>query len=226
MTYNASVFIATPAYEGKVHVQYAISLSETCTALYLNNINPIIKIPTCGSLLVADRNRLLELFWRSGAEYMLCIDSDIGWNHQDVLRMLCYNKDFVAGVYPSRDGINFTFRPALNADGSIAMCPDTKLLKMEYIPAGFMLIKRSVIAKLRADYEHLKFSPKHSTNEDDSGYCIFDTEVYEGEFWGEDYVFCRRVRQSGFDIFVDPSIEFDHAGIKGSLVQALEFKVS
>jgi hypothetical protein len=54
-----------------------------------------------------------------------------------------------------------------------------------------------------------------------SAYCFFDTEVYDGEFWGEDYVFCRRVREAGFDIYVDPLIEFDHAGTVGSLIEIL-----
>ena len=55
----------------------------------------------------------------------------------------------------------------------------------------------------------------------DPGYCFFDTQVYEGEFWGEDFVFCRRAREAGIEIWVDPLIQFDHAGTLGMLIQAL-----
>jgi hypothetical protein len=50
---------------------------------------------------------------------------------------------------------------------------------------------------------------------------LFALEVYEGEFWGEDYVFCRRAAEAGVDIWVDPMIEFNHAGIEGRLFDAL-----
>jgi hypothetical protein len=218
------IFIGTPAYEGKVLVQYAMSLLDLCKILELHGFEPIVRIPTCGSLLVADRNRLVEMFWQSGADYMLCIDNDLGFDPRVVLRMIQSRKDFVAGVYPSRDGLGFTFRPALEEDGRIVMCPETKLLKMEYIPAGFMLISRHMIETMRDKYPELWYSPKDPRSLKESAFCFFDTEVYEGEFWGEDYVFCRRARNAGFDIWVDPLIQFDHAGVKGAFIEVLSDK--
>jgi hypothetical protein len=215
------LFIGTPAYDGKVHVQYAMSLLDTCKLLEMNGIEPIVRVPVGGSLLVADRNRLIQMFWESEAEYMLCIDSDLGWNPYNVLKLIDAKKDFSGGVYPSRDGKGFTFRPIIEPDGKIVMCPETKLLSMEYVPAGFMLISRNVIAKMREKYPELYYSPKDPRSDKESAFCFFDTEVWEGEFWGEDYVFCRRVRETGFDIWVDPLIEFNHAGVHGALIQSL-----
>lgn len=216
-----SVFIATPAYDGKVFVQYAMSLLDTQKVLEMNGYETIVRVPVGSSLLVADRNRLVELFWQSGADYMLCIDNDIGFDARVLLKMLDSKKDFVAGVYPSRDNSGFNFRPVTEEDGRIVMCPETKLLKMQYIPAGFMLISRNVIETMRETYPELWYSPKDPRSQKESAFCFFDTEVWEGEFWGEDYVFCRRARQAGFDIWVDPLIEFDHAGVRGALIQAL-----
>lgn len=215
------LFIGTPAYEGKVYVQYAMALLDTCKLLEANFIEPMVRVPVSGSLLVADRNRLIQMFWESGADYMLCIDNDLGWNPYAVTRLLNSGKDFVAGVYPSRGGQGFIFRPFFEEDGKIAMDEETKLLKMEYIPAGFMMFSRKVIEVMREKYPELYYSPKDPRSQSESAFCFFDTEVYEGEFWGEDYVFCRRVREAGFDILVDPMIEFDHAGMKGALIQSL-----
>lgn len=215
------LFIGTPAYEGKVHVQYAMALLDTCELLRSNFIEPVVRVPVAGSLLVADRNRLIQMFWESECDYMLCIDNDLGWNPYVVPRLLNSGKDFVAGVYPSRMGQGFTFRPETEEDGKIVMCPDTKLLKMNYIPAGFMLFSRKVIETMRNKYPELYYSPKDKRSQTESAFCFFNTEVWEGEFWGEDYVFCRRVRDAGFDIWVDPLIEFDHAGTKGALIQCL-----
>jgi hypothetical protein len=218
------IFICTPAYQGTVHVSYALSLTETTRMLSMHGFQYAIHIPTCGSLLVADRNRLIHAFLESGADYMFCIDSDIGWEPQAVMRMLTANKEFVAGVYPSRDGKTFIFRPFMEEDGKIIQCPETSLLKMQCVSAGFMLIARSAIEKMINKFPHLHFKPKDERNTSGEGYCLFNTELIDGEFWGEDYVFCRRAEEAGIDIWVDPYFYFDHAGVKGSLVEILSDK--
>lgn len=218
----ASVFIATPAFDGRVHVPYALSLSETKEALRAHGHEVKTHLSTSGSLLVAERNRLTQAFWESGCDYMLCIDSDLGWPAQAVIAMLRQSREFVCGVYPARGtgGKEFTFRPALNSDGSIVQ--DRHLLKMEYIPAGFMLIKRAVISRMQESFPELYYCPKDPRNRDKAAFCFFDTEVMDGEFWGEDYVFCRRAREAGADIWCDPLIEFDHAGERGMLLNVLQ----
>jgi hypothetical protein len=218
------IFIATPAFSGQVTVPYALSLAELTLALKANNYEVIPQVVTSGSLLVAERNRLTEAFWQSGCDYMLCIDGDLGYPAQAVLAMLEQNKEFICGVYPARgaDLHAFTFRPCKNEDESIVQ--DKHLLKMEYVPAGFMLISRSAIEKMRNKYPELYYSPKHSKDNSESAYCFFDTEVRDGEFWGEDYVFCRRAREAGIEIWCDPLIEFDHAGTRGMLLNVLADK--
>lgn len=215
------VFIATPCYSSQVHVPYAIALSETCTELASHDIASEIKIHCAGSLLVAERNRLVKSFLESNSTHMLCVDSDLGWPRIAVRAMLSYDVDFVAGVYPTRQENLFLFRPILNPDKSI-LKSEKNLLGMEYIPAGFMLIKRCAIEKMIEKNPELYFKPKDPKLPD--GYALFDTEVRDGEFWGEDYVFCRRAREAGIQIWVDPMIEFDHCGVRASLLNVLTDK--
>lgn len=218
---NPHIMIATPAYDGKVNITYALSFANTLHLLQLHGVQVTPLITASGSLLVAERNRIVEAFWQSKCTHLLFIDSDLGWPHQAVLAMLDAKKDFVAGVYPARgDQHTFLFRPVLNSNGSIVT--DKHLLKMNYIPAGFMLITREAIGKMRDHFPELYYEPKNKqVANPDPGYCLFDTEVYEGEFWGEDFVFCRRAREAGIEIWVDPLIQFDHSGTIGMLIQAL-----
>lgn len=216
------VMIATPAYDGRVHVPYAISLSETTMLLLNNGVQVAYNITTSGSLLVAERNRILKLFMQSDATHLLCVDSDLGWVPQFVLKMLLADKEFIAGVYPGRDGKSFTFRTFNNDNSSIV--EENGLLKMQYIPAGFMLMTRSVIEKLIKKFPELYFEPKHESMKKENGWLFFNTELWDGEFWGEDYVFCRKAREAGVDIWVDPLIQFDHAGVKGKLLDVLTDK--
>ena len=219
-----SIFIATPAFDGRVHIPYALSLAETIFHLRAQNYEVKTHITASGSLLVAERNRAVQAFWDSGCDYMFCIDSDLGWPFQAVLAILEQNKEFICGVYPARGtgGKEFTFRPALNEDETIIQ--EKHLLKMQYVPAGFMIIHRSAIARMRDKFPELYYCPKDPRNNPEPGYCFFNTEIYEGEFWGEDYVFCRRAREAGVEIWCDPLIEFDHAGDRGMLVNVLKPK--
>ncbi len=219
-----SVFIATPAFDGRVHIPYALSLSETIFSLRMHNYEVKTHITASSSLLVAERNRAVQAFWESGCDYMLCIDSDLGWPAQAVLAMLDQDKEFICGVYPARGtgGKEFTFRPVRHEDETIVQ--EKHLLQMLYVPAGFMIIKRSTIEKMREKFPELYYQPKDPCNNPEPGYCFFDTQVWEGEFWGEDYVFCRRVREAGVDIWCDPLIEFDHAGDRGMLLSVIKRK--
>lgn len=214
------LMIATPAYDGKVFVPYAVALSETVLLLAKHNIEVQIHITTSGSLLVAERNRILQTFMDSDCTHILCIDSDLGWPAQAVLAMINHDVEFVAGVYPSRGENSFMFRATLNPDESLIKS-DNNLLSMQYIPAGFMLLKRSAIEKMKEKFPELYYEPKAESMKFAKAWMLFNTEIWEGEFWGEDYVFCRKAREAGIDIWVDPLIEFDHAGTRGALMSVL-----
>jgi len=217
------IMIATPAFSGNVTIPYALSYAQTAAMLSAHGIAVQPFIVSSGSLLVAERNRLVQAFWESDCTHMLCIDADLGWPVQAVLAMLETKKEFIAGIYPARGNTNeFIFRPVKNKQGNIVQDEaHPHLLKMEYIPAGFMLIAKSVILKMREKHPNLYYEPKDKRNNPEPGYCFFNTEIYEGEFWGEDFVFCRNAREAGVDIWVDPLIQFDHAGTIGMLSQAL-----
>lgn len=218
------IMIATPAFAGKLDIIYALSLANTMHLLQVHEIDVEPLIVASGSLLVAERNRIVQAFWESDCTHLLCIDADLGWPPQAVLAMLESKKEFVAGCYPARDPSNkekeFLFRPEYNNSGLIIQ--EKHLLKMQYIPAGFMLISRSVIEKMRDKHPDLYYEPKYSRNNPEAGYCFFNTEVWQGEFWGEDFVFCRKAREAGVEIWVDPLIQFDHAGTVGMLLDALK----
>lgn len=213
------LFIATPAFSGQVLVQYAIALSETCTLLNALSIQTMLRLNSSGSLLVAERNRLLKAFLETDCTHILCVDSDLGWPAQALPSMINKEREIICGLYPSRREDTYLFRPCYKDDKSIFQ--EDGLLKMEYVPAGFMLMKRHVIVKMNQTFPELYTEPKDPKNKDANFYCLFNTELYEGEFWGEDYVFCRRARQAGFDIWVDPMIEFDHHGVRGMFAQVL-----
>ena len=217
------ILMASPAYDGKVHVPYAISLAMTCRLLSGYGIQNDVRINISGSLLAAERNRLVKTFLESDSTHMLCLDADLGWSAESVKKLIDYDEPFVAGVYPARKEHCFIFRPVLNEDSSIHQS-EKGLLEMEYIPAGFMMIKREVFEAIIAKFPELYFRPKKFDENQEDGHSFFNTEIWEGEFWGEDYYFCRKAREAGYKIWVDPTIQFNHAGMCGSLMNVLTNK--
>lgn len=216
----AKIFIATPAFTGLTHVVYTISLAHTAVHLSAAGHQAIIRIHSSGSLLIMERNNLLDAFLQTDCTHIMCIDSDMGWRHEAVLDFIQHDKDIVGGCYPARKQANkFHFQAVENDDGSLVM--DGPLIKMNYIPAGFMLIKRHVIEKMYQHFKELHYEPTDPTHEGRIQCALFNTEIAGGVLWGEDYVFCRHARETGFDIWVDPRYGFNHAGTVGCLAEHL-----
>lgn len=223
---NIKLFIGTPAFQAQTHVSYATSLAETRILLDKASIPCMIRIPTGGSLLCANRNEILTKFLNSDCTHILCIDADLGWSHDSVMEMLSFDLDFVCGLYPTRDGKEYLYRGEgieREVDGKkyfkLEKHPKySQLFKASYVPAGFMLIKRKVIEKMIEDHPEDKYTPKDGR---EGGHALFNTEVRDGEFWGEDFVFCRKARESGFDIWVYPFIRFCHNGVMGCFAEQM-----
>lgn len=217
------VFIGTPAFDGRVHVQFACSLAETRIFLAANAIEAIIHITTAGSLLVRERNDIIKAFLKTDATHLLCVDSDMGWDPRDVKKLIDFNEDFVGSLYPARGDNCFLFRGVYSENKEMKVS-EKGLLEMEYVPAGFILLKRAAVEKMIAHFPDLYYQPKEASLKHMDGYHLFAVELFDGEFWGEDYVFCRRARQAGFRIWIDPTIKIDHAGKIGAFIEMLTDK--
>jgi GT2 family glycosyltransferase len=94
------------------------------------------------------------------------------------------------------------------------------LVQMQGIPAGFMLLKRSMIEKMYEHYKDLSYDP--IVPGDISGVALFNSDVVNRKFYGEDILFCKRAIDAGFEIWTDPNVALSHAGAKAYLRDALK----
>jgi hypothetical protein len=214
------LLIATPSYEGKLTIDYTSSLLLTSLLLKKEGYEFGTLINRCGTLLVAERNAIIRTFIESDYTHILCVDYDIGWNAQDVLEMISYDLEFVAGVYPSRKQMMYTFRPFFKEDKSLII-NDQGLVSMQYVPAGFMLIRKSAFEKIIEKFPEIRYESKDPELVDAQGWVFFNTELFEGEFWGEDYVFCRKAIQAGVEIWTNPQFIFKHGPNSGKLFDVM-----
>lgn len=228
--------IGIPCYDQQVTEPFFMSMMKT--ALGFKNIGLNFAIATISdSLITRARNQLVAKFMaNSELTHLLFIDADIGFNSEDILKLLWHDKDVMTGSYPIKEirwnkiidlvkegcpeeelvskSLRYVVNPVKDSTGRIEV--DNGALSIYDAGTGFMLIKRSVFEKMFEEYSHLRYKDDTGSlneNEREHSYALFNSYVDEdGRFLSEDYGFCRYWQKLGGTIWVDPSIEMTHLG--------------
>ena len=170
------IFIATPMFGGSANYMYMISLINLLTALGQKGIHSMFEIAANESLITKARNILVEGFIRSDATHMLFLDADLGFDPQDIIRMIEADKDLIGGQYAKKK-INWdvvkrvvqgcpdipphainaviaesTFRPI----GDQMSFRLDEPVEVESIATGMMLIRREVFTKMAAELPEIE----------------------------------------------------------------------
>ena len=100
------LFVATPMYGGQCGGMYTRSICDLTALCVKYGIEVRSYFLFNESLITRARNYCVDEFLRSDAEHMLFIDSDIGFNPQDVIAMMALQSpespyDVMAGPYPN-----------------------------------------------------------------------------------------------------------------------------
>jgi hypothetical protein len=198
------------------------------------------------SLISRARNQLVAKFMANPLfTHLLFIDVDLGYNYEDILKMLWHDKEIMTGAYPIKEinwdkvvnlvnqncqpdkiaekSTRFVVNPVMKDENRIRM--ENGALSIYDAGTGFMLIKRSAFEKLFEAYPELKYVDDTGAlkgNERDYSYALFNSYVDDdGRFLSEDYGFGRYWQKIGGQVWVDPSIELTHLGrfeYKGRLI--------
>lgn len=198
------LYIATPTYDNSVSTGFCSSLAMTiaaCTKAGIVVSGPDFK---SGPYIDVNRNWLIHRFLKSDADKLLFIDADVGFDENAVVK--CYESglEFCGGAYPKKEMVVESF-PVKSRPGRYG-----EYVEVEYLPGGFMMIRRSVFEKLS---EHVVHCPYESPDGDKVAiYC--DNQYSNSGFTGEDVSLCARWRMSGGKIWCLPDIDFEHQGPK------------
>jgi len=187
---DQNVFIATPAYDEWVCLEYTSSLCETTTRLCQANIGLYHAFLPGSPFLDLARNALVERFLQTDADSLLFIDADVGWDAKIITRILSHPQEIVGGLVPKRHAKKDNDYHANALTGQVS---SEGLFQCKELPTAFMRIKRSAFAKLQEPY--FKVGSKK-------------------EDFGEDIYFCRRWVEAGEFLWIDSDISFSHRGGK------------
>ena len=210
-----SVFIALPAYDFKVSLKLAISLAQFAREAQQHGID--IQIGSiCGCSVVSRaRNLLAQDMLDSDCTDLMFIDSDINFEAADVFRLMAWTSDpkkgIVAGV-PRTRSTTKTYIGTLDKDedGELTM-NGMGLVRAKRVATAFMMVRRDVFETLDTAHPEWRYYDERSER---TVPCMFDFMKTDEGYIGEDYLFCDRAREHGFEVWVDPTIKLGHMGVQ------------
>ncbi len=93
--------ILTPCFGDICHTGYVSSLLKTVNTLNSLKIDHIIEFCRNDSLVTRARNNLIARAMNDlDITHFLFIDNDIQWGAEEIIKLLCHDKNIIGGVYP------------------------------------------------------------------------------------------------------------------------------
>jgi hypothetical protein len=185
------IFVATPMYGGACGGQYTKSSVDLASLAAQYGMDVRFFYLFNESLITRARNYLVDEFLRSDCTHLMFIDSDIGFDPNDVIALAVIasegtDKHIVCGPYPKKciawekikravdKGFadknpenlekyvgDYVFNPK-EGTGSIALDEPVEVLEGG---TGFMMIQRAALEKFQEAYPQYMYKPDHVRTE-------------------------------------------------------------
>lgn len=197
-----------------VLVPYGGSIDKGCEKSLLELESrgyPVRRVSGYSQIDIA-RNEISGAALRDGFEELMWIDSDIEFRPGDVDKLRGHNLPICCGIYPKKDQCELACH-VLPGTTSLNFGSTGGLTEILYAGTGFLFVKKEVFNRMDeqlslpicnafAGRPHRPyFQP-----------LIVNNPVKGPWYLGEDYAFCERARQCGFQIMADTTIRLGHVG--------------
>ncbi len=211
----SKIFVSQPGIGGNVHQKCLMTMQRMSNDHELS----FQFIENC-SLITKARQDHFGMFLKSNCDYLLSVDADLVITPPGCLDKMiakCPPNSIIGGLYAMKaldpeTGHSPTNGVTLDPNQKIVL--DGSIIKMKYIPTGFMLVPRPVAVKLAEFYKDLAYNdPRLKT----TLYAVYNTMLHknekgENEFLPEDFSFCERCTAAGIDVYADTGIILGHIG--------------
>lgn len=208
------LFIALPAYDFKVSLKLAISLARVAQEAPKHGVDIAIG-SICGCSVVSRaRNLLVQDLMESDCTDLLFIDADINFDPESVFRLMAWLSEpyigIVAGV-PRTRKTDKVYIAKLDQDEDGLTMNEMGLVRAQRVATAFMMVKREVFETLINAHPEWKYE---DVNTNRTLHAVFDFLVTPEGYMGEDFLFCDRAREHGYQVWIDPTIKLGHMGVQ------------
>ena len=231
---GVKLVIATPCFGGQISVLYAASLFKLQALVRTyRGFDLKILFKDGDALITRARASLVSQFLDDpDATHLLFIDADIGFEPDQVLRLIECGADMCAAVYPIKridwDKVKTTIEAArpdpaaaalkyvFEVENADAVIERGGFVRVRYAGTGFLMIRREALVKMCARHPELKYRRDHSLDAataSDNRFALFECMIAEdGTYLSEDFAFCKRWTEIGGDIWADLGSKLAHVG--------------
>lgn len=198
------VLIATPCLDQKVDAYFVHSLCESIKLGLNNDLDIRCVFLANESILPMARNELFKLAYDKQYDTMVFIDDDEFWDEKTLIEIIQSKKDVVTVPVVNKSDSEMGYNVRLgndiqkDADGYI---------KIKKCGTGFLKLSRKVIVDLWDSNIELEFRNKKLKN-------ICEYTFENGTFVGEDITLTKKIKELGYDIWLNPKHTVYHIGNK------------
>lgn len=166
------------------------------------------------ALISRVRSKAVSQWYREdGGDVFLMVDDDVVFSSQDaakVVELARSTESIACAAYPVRGAGHLACRlltvPQAFGTGEPAV-------RIKYAATGFMAVHRKVIDALVATMPYCH--PRQEWGFWPLFACSIEDDAHgEPEYLSEDWAFCKRAEDLGFEVWMDPSVILQHIGAK------------
>lgn len=242
------VMIAIPAHARTVYVNCAMAMANL-VGVFASQRVPYRMHSIADAIIGRARNSIAAEFLADDKNWthLVMLDSDVGFNPRDILRMIAFNKDVVGCALPKRqydataipeagvkswdeaEAYMARFTADLLLDEGQQMQATNGFVQARHIATAVMVVKRQVFETMIEKNAVQKIQPdvELQPGRADKFYGFFETMVdpETRTYVGEDFAFCRRWRDiCGGEIWCDLQGEYVHTGpydFRGNILKTI-----
>ncbi len=226
--------VATPCFGGQISVLYAASLFKLQNLVRgYRDFNLKILFKDGDALITRARASLISQFLDDpSATHLLFIDADVGFEPDQVLRLIECGAEMCAAIYPIKRIDWGKVRSSLEAgrsnpaaaalkyvfevDDPNAVAEQGGFVRVRYAGTGFLMIRREALERMCTAYPELRYKRDHSVDAviaSDNRFALFECMIAEdGTYLSEDFAFCKRWTDMGGEIWADLNSKLQHVG--------------
>lgn len=212
---RVNILLGTPCYNSMLHSDYLHSI------ISFHERKLPFAVLTLGneSLVNRGRNTIISYFYRmENFSHLLFMDADIHLHADGLVRLLAHEKDVIGAPVALKGYDKKTGEPVYNT-GKLIEDKGSGLITTDRIGTAVLLLSRKAVDALvkhaidNGDIYMGNPNTRGDSVDDIRMYDVFKTGVIDGEYLSEDYWACKTLRELGFEVYVDATVETRHNGI-------------
>lgn len=141
--------------------------------------------------------------------HLMCIDSDQVYVAAQIRQLAGHDRPIVGGFYAKKRERTAWVANRLPGE---EVDPVTGLLRVLYMPSGFLLIKREVIERMVKKRAVEPYDTDDGTNREEWEFWPIGVPKGTRRYLGEDWQFCRIAAKLGYNIYGDTRCIVGHYG--------------